>query len=93
MSETLSFGKQLKGANYISASEKNAVIASAEVECATGCPVIIHPGRDAQSPFEIVRIYQEAGGHVNRVVMSHLDSELTQQNTTFYHPAVDLGYF
>lgn len=55
-------------------SEKTAIQASAQVETELGCPVTIHPGRNHQSPWDIVRIYQEAGGHTDRLVMSHMDS-------------------
>lgn len=54
-------------------SEKKVLQAAAQLEIESGSPVIIHPGRDAQSPFDIMRIYQEAGGHASRVVMSHMD--------------------
>lgn len=37
-----------------------------------------HPGRDAAAPFEIVRLYLEAGGKADKCVMSHLDSESIQ---------------
>lgn len=36
-----------------------------------------HPGRDAEAPFEIVRLYLEAGGKPDKCVMSHLDSKDT----------------
>lgn len=35
-------------------------------------PVTIHPGRNPRSPFEVLRIFTEAGGNVNKLVMSHL---------------------
>lgn len=54
-------------------SERRVLRATAEVEAATGCPVIIHPGWNSAAPFEIMKIYQEAGGHADRVVMSHMD--------------------
>ena len=37
------------------------------------CPVSFHPGRDAAAPFEIMRIYMEAGGDPKKAIMSHLD--------------------
>ena len=40
-----------------------------------GCPVIVHPGRHEESPAEVVRVYQEAGGKLDKLVMSHLDSK------------------
>lgn len=32
-----------------------------------------HPGRESAAPFEIVRLYLEAGGRADKCVMSHLD--------------------
>ncbi|XP_076088572.1 N-acetyltaurine hydrolase-like [Mytilus galloprovincialis] len=54
-------------------SEKRALQAAAQVNVDIGCPVIIHPGRDDKAPQEIVRVYQEAGGKVDKLIMSHLD--------------------
>lgn len=38
------------------------------------CPVSFHPGKNAKAPFEVMRIYLEAGGDPKKCVMSHLDS-------------------
>ena len=38
-----------------------------------GAPLIIHPGRDEQSPFDILDILEAAGADLSRTVMSHLD--------------------
>lgn len=54
-------------------SEKRVLQAAAHIEANTGIPVTIHPGRNPQAPFELLRIYQEAGGHADRVLMSHMD--------------------
>ncbi|XP_062608598.1 phosphotriesterase-related protein-like [Saccostrea cucullata] len=54
-------------------SERTAIQAAAKVQSELGCPVNIHPGRDSKAPFEIIRVYQEAGGDVNKLVMAHLD--------------------
>ena len=40
---------------------------------ATGAPVSFHPGRDPQSPFEIMRIFTEAGGNAKKAIMGHLE--------------------
>jgi phosphotriesterase-related protein len=42
----------------------------------SGAPLIIHPGRDDRSPFEIVSILESAGASIDRTVMSHLDRSL-----------------
>lgn len=57
-------------------SERKAVQAAAQVNVDIGCPVIIHPGRHEDAPVEIVRTYQEAGGKVDKLIMSHLDRTL-----------------
>ncbi|XP_013380141.1 phosphotriesterase-related protein-like [Lingula anatina] len=54
-------------------NEKKCLLATGEAQAELGCPVIIHPGRHSQSPAEVVRILQEAGGNAEHTVMSHLD--------------------
>ncbi|XP_071119429.1 N-acetyltaurine hydrolase-like [Haliotis cracherodii] len=53
--------------------ERRSIQASAVVQSELDTPVIIHPGLNPDSPFEILRIFQEAGGKLHNVVMSHLD--------------------
>jgi len=55
--------------------EKNVLVASAHIQSELNVPVIIHPGRNTEAPFEVMRIFAEAGGKVAKTVMSHLDSE------------------
>lgn len=45
-----------------------------------GCGVSLHPGRDAEAPFEIMRLYLEAGGRADKAIMSHVDREF-ERNT------------
>ena len=54
--------------------EKKVLSAAAQVQQDTKCPVSIHPGRDAASPSEVLRVFQEAGGDAQRVALCHLDS-------------------
>ncbi|KAJ7322278.1 hypothetical protein JRQ81_018565 [Phrynocephalus forsythii] len=54
-------------------SENKVLQATAHAQSQLGCPVIIHPGRNSNSPFQIVRILQEAGGDISKTVMSHID--------------------
>lgn len=35
--------------------------------------MIIHPGRNQQSPFDILNVLEKAGADLSRTVMSHLD--------------------
>ena len=53
--------------------EKKSLQAAAAAQAQTGAPLIIHPGRNQESPVEIVRILQEGGADIKKTVMSHLD--------------------
>ena len=53
--------------------EKRVIMATGEIQEVLKCGVSFHPGRDAKAPFEIVRMYLEAGGRAEKCVMSHLD--------------------
>lgn len=55
--------------------ERKAIAAAGEVEAQLGCGVSFHPHRDPEAPFEIMRVYTEAGGRADKAVMSHLDRE------------------
>ena len=52
-------------------------MASANAQDSTGAPVSFHPGRDPESPFEIMRIFSEAGGNPKRAICSHLESKFS----------------
>lgn len=56
--------------------EKRVLEASAIVQQELQCPVIVHPHRVAEAPQEVVRLYLEGGGKVDKMVMSHLDRTL-----------------
>ena len=53
--------------------EKISIKASASAQEATGAPVSFHPGFNAESPHEIMRIFMEAGGKSEKAIMSHLE--------------------
>ena len=53
--------------------EKRSLQAAAEAQTRTQTPVMIHPGPDPKAPFEILRLFQEAGGDAKRSVVAHLD--------------------
>lgn len=55
--------------------ERNVLVAAAKIQGELNVPVIIHPGRNSKAPFEIMRIFTEAGGKASKTVMSHLESE------------------
>jgi phosphotriesterase-related protein len=53
--------------------EAKSLRATAQAQRATGAPVTIHPGRDVESPFEILDILERAGADIERVVMGHME--------------------
>ncbi|XP_064601275.1 phosphotriesterase-related protein-like [Liolophura sinensis] len=59
--------------------ERRVLQAGAQVQSSLGCPVIIHPGRGEDSPMEVIRVLQEAGGRIDKTVMSHLDRTIYHQ--------------
>ena len=60
--------------------EEKVIVASAQAQQASGAPVMIHPGRDPQAPFETIRILEKAGGNPERTIMAHIDRTLFDTN-------------
>ncbi|KAL1109969.1 hypothetical protein AAG570_014078, partial [Ranatra chinensis] len=56
--------------------EKRCIKAAGEAQADLGCAVSFHPGRHPGAPSEIIRLYTEAGGALDKAVMSHLDRTL-----------------
>jgi len=62
------------GCNFpLSDNERKVVRASGRAQAATGAPLLIHPGRDETSPFEIIEILREMGADLSRTIMGHID--------------------
>ncbi|XP_028174628.1 phosphotriesterase-related protein [Ostrinia furnacalis] len=58
--------------------EIKAIKAAGTLQPDVDCGVSFHPHRVAEAPFEIVRLYLEAGGKADKLVMSHLDRTLLE---------------
>lgn len=71
--------------------EKRCIVATALTQSDLKCPVTFHPGRNREAPFEIMRIYSEAGGDLKKAVMCHLDRTLL--STVDLIDFSDLGSF
>ncbi|CAH2090787.1 unnamed protein product [Euphydryas editha] len=56
--------------------ERKVILAAGEVQAQIGCGVSFHPHHVTEAPFEIIRLYMEAGGKIDKAVMSHLDRTL-----------------
>ncbi|KAJ8715907.1 hypothetical protein PYW08_013192 [Mythimna loreyi] len=60
--------------------ERRAIQAAGELQPQLGCGVSFHPHRVKEAPFEIIRLYLEAGGSADKAVMSHLDRTLVEDD-------------
>jgi len=61
--------------------EKKSLVAAAQAQRQTQCPLIIHPGRDKSTIFDIIDILKESGADLSKTVMSHLDRSVwTHEN-------------
>ncbi|XP_049874287.1 phosphotriesterase-related protein [Pectinophora gossypiella] len=60
--------------------ERRAIKAVGELQPQVGCGVSFHPHRVMEAPFEIIRLYLEAGGKADKAVMSHLDRTIFEDD-------------
>jgi len=56
--------------------ERKVISAAAQVQEKVKCPVSIHPGRNPESPGQVLRIFQESGGNAGKLSLCHLDRTL-----------------
>lgn len=65
------------GTSYpIKEFERKVVIAAGQLsEENRNLPVTIHPGRHPKAPEEVLRLFAESGGNIDRLVMCHLGSK------------------
>ena len=49
--------------------------AAANAQQVTGAAVQFHPGKNQESPFEIMRVFQEEGGRADKAILCHTESE------------------
>ena len=75
-------------------NEEKVLRASAKASVATGVALSVHPGFHPASPFDIVRVVDEAGGDLSRTVIDHCDSRFnTSAGTNVFDsgPLLELG--
>lgn len=53
--------------------EKKSLRACARAQKRTGAAITIHPGRHENSPMEIIRVLDDGGADISRVIMGHID--------------------
>jgi len=56
--------------------ERKVLRAAAQAQQQTGAVISAHPGRNRQTPFEIMEIMSDAGANPRRVIMCHIDARL-----------------
>jgi len=57
-------------------AERRSLQAAVIAQRETGAALSIHPGRDAEAPFEIVSFLQQAGADFSRTIMDHIDRRI-----------------
>jgi phosphotriesterase-related protein len=60
----------------LTARERRSLRAAGRAQKATGVPLMIHPGRDPQAPFDIVRELENVGADISRTTIAHIDRTL-----------------
>lgn len=75
----------------VTENEKKVLIAAADAQRKTGAPLIIHPGRNKDSPMQILEILQQAGAVLERTVMSHLDRTVPWDDLTTFKKIATTG--
>ena len=54
-------------------NEKKSLRAAIEAQKETGAALMVHPGREPESPVEIAEIVDRAGGDLSRTIICHID--------------------
>jgi phosphotriesterase-related protein len=57
-------------------NEATVLRAAARAQVETGAALLIHPGRDPAAPLHAMRIVGDAGGDLERTIISHIDRTL-----------------
>jgi phosphotriesterase-related protein len=64
-------------------NEKKCVRAAVLAQRETGAPLMIHPGRDARAPFEILDVVRKEGGDLGRTIMCHIERTIADRGQLF----------
>ncbi len=54
-------------------NEKKSLRAAVAAQLETGAALMVHPGRDPNSPVEIAEVVDAAGGDLSRTIICHID--------------------
>jgi phosphotriesterase-related protein len=64
-------------------NEKKSVRAAVLAQRETGAPLMIHPGRDARAPFEVLDLVRKEGGDLGRTIMCHVERTIADRGQLF----------
>jgi len=76
------------GAGRLSDLERDAFIAAAQAQQATGCPIMTHTEADPQGVWDQVHTLIDHGADPSKVVLSHLDKNT---DVAFHHDVLQAG--
>ncbi len=62
-------------------NERKVLRAAAMAQRETGAPLMIHPGKDEESPLELIGIARDAGADASRIVMCHTSVTMFKPET------------
>ena len=65
---------------FTSVTERKSLQAAAIAQEMTGAPVSMHPAAHHNSPFDLMRIFLEAGGKKERTVICHMECTLVYRD-------------
>ncbi|MDP7742722.1 MAG: hypothetical protein QGF67_14870 [Lentisphaeria bacterium] len=72
-------------------NERKVLRASARAQRLTGAPLMIHPGRNEQSPREIVEVLRDAGADVRRTILCHVARTIFEDHD--FTELAELGFY
>ncbi len=61
-------------------NELKVLKASGKAQKLTGAPLLIHPGRDENAPYEIIEILNDVGADLSSTVMGHVERTVFQKD-------------
>ena len=65
----------------LTANERKVLRASGRAQQLTGAPLMIHPGRHPDAPFEIINVLREVDTDLSRTIMCHIDRTIDREDT------------
>lgn len=69
------------GCSYpLTDNERKSLRAAVDAQLASGACLMVHPGRDPNSPWDIINVVKENGGRLDRTIICHIDRTCTERD-------------